>query len=165
MRCISHHFHAHTVHLLSLRHARFYLSSQTSASSLSPLQTQSHLRTYIEALFLRVLVWWLFMGGRRGCAISGQLINHTGCGPLISSTGTVESSATALCCLSSISLLALLHCGSFSFPHVTSFPPWCFVCNHGPSLTLCPSVSLTLCSALSFSHRSYAARFLPLPLL
>lgn len=80
----------------------------------------SHIHT--QTLSLRVLGWWLFMGRRPGWAISGSLINHTGCRPLISSTGREESSASAPCCFSSASLLPASSClPLFLTQHLTSF--------------------------------------------
>lgn len=99
--------------MLSLLWSYFFLRLlRKHTTAHSPSYTVAHRQNSSSSL--KVLAWWLFMRGRWGWAISGQLINHTGCRPLISSTGTEESFAAAPHCISnfpflSISLFSLFH--------------------------------------------------------
>lgn len=110
--------------------------------------------TSIEAMCLRRgVVWWLFMEGRWGWAISGQLINHIGCRPLIFSTGTEESSNSALCLLvwgfSSLCLTVTpLFPHTSRFLHDDRFPHFSHVC----SCTILMSLWLSDCQSSSLYH-------------
>lgn len=107
--CISHLFHIlymHTAHLMSLIYAYSWCAAYlmyTQALCL-PL-SHMHMQKFMLSL------WECWLGdysweGDWGWAISGQLINHAGCRPLISSTGIEESSAATPHCFSKFSHLS-----------------------------------------------------------
>lgn len=153
--CISHLFHIlymHTAHLMSLIYAYSWCAAYlmyTQALCL-PL-SHIHMQKFMLSL------WECWRGdysweGDWGWAISGQLINHAGCRPLISSTGIEESSAATPHCFSKFSHLSR----SLSSTH-RLFSLWCCLCIFGyfyPSLSfserLTYLMSLWLYGCLSF---------------